>query len=245
MGQTNIADGGFETRSGPDPIFVRRVFLVFLALALLSVVISLAGRHYGRQIALAGHTESTHRHEIVLVNNVLSVPANAIRFEQDRRDGVAHRLDLYLSWPEMEGYTAARRNAFNHGEERDRIIFLGFEPQLMSRDMSDRYALIYESLIEPVAIGTEGDVAIHAFRDKSGYANEVLAIAPRDGRSPFVARCLDGDVGRSSLAPCERDLLAGDGLSLTYRFPRHLLKDWRSLDEAVSQVAASYLATAP
>ena len=51
-------------------------------LALLSLLISVGGNWLGRSIALAGHTDDTTIHEIVIGNNVISVPANAIRFER-------------------------------------------------------------------------------------------------------------------------------------------------------------------
>src|SRR5262245_55804878 len=81
--------------------FMPRLLCAFAALAILSAGISIAGRWLGRTIALAGHTEDTTVHEIHIGNNVLAVPANAIRFDRERRDGVADRLDLYLRWPDM------------------------------------------------------------------------------------------------------------------------------------------------
>ena len=48
-----------------------------------------------------------------------------------------------------------------------------------------------------------------------------------------MARCLSGPSAEESLAPCERDIHVGDDLSLSYRFPAELLKDWQALDQAV------------
>ena len=44
-----------------------------------------------------------------------------------------------------------------------------------------------------------------------------------------------------SLAPCERDVFVGKELSLTYRFPRELLGEWRALDRAVVAKANAML----
>ena len=93
---------------------MKRVFYAFAALALLSVAISLGGKWFGRSIAMAGYTDDTTVHEVVIGNNVIAVPANIIRFEQARRDGIASRLDLYLRYPEMDGYSEAARDDFNH-----------------------------------------------------------------------------------------------------------------------------------
>ena len=73
--------------------------------------------------------------------------------------------------------------------------------------------------------------------------NEVLAVAARPGKDPFVARCLSGASAEESLAPCERDIQVGDDLSLSYRFPVELLKDWQALDQAIAGLAAKMVRT--
>jgi hypothetical protein len=233
--------------SGPKPVDQRlmiRVFYAFAVLALLSVAISVAGKWLGRSIALAGHTEDTTVHEVVIGNNVLAVPANVIRLERARRDGVADRLDLYLRWPEMTGYAESARGDFNNTTSERRILFLSFEKQMMSRDMSGRFEPIYEALIAKPGVPSQGGIVLYGFAENSGYVNEVLAVAERDSEQPFVARCMSGPDASNSLAPCERDVLMGDGLSLTYRFPKELLPGWRALDAAVMATARSYLKSA-
>lgn len=226
-----------------DSAFMLRVFYAFAVLALLSVAISLGGKWFGRSIAMAGHTDDTTIHEIVLGNDVLAVPANAIRFEAARRDGVAERLDLYLHWPDMSGYSAATAADFNRAGDDGRILFLRFEPRMMSRDMTGRYEPIYSRLVEPAGTPGPAGIAYHRFRDKAGYLDEVLAVAQRPG-GPFVARCLTGPSADTSFAPCERDLHVGDFLSLTYRFPLGLLARWETLDAAVLEKASAFLKTA-
>jgi hypothetical protein len=227
----------------PDTAFLIKVFYVFAALALLSVLISIGGKLLGRSIVMAGHTDDATIHEIVIGNNVISAPANAIRFEANRRDGVAERLELYLRWPDMRGYTAEAHADFNHAGGSRRILFLSFAERMMSRDMSGRFEPIYRSMI--VAPGKSGPahLTLYDFDPKSGYTDEILAVAERRGSDPFVARCLSGESAAASLAPCERDIHLGDGLSLTYRFPAELLANWQALDAAVLGTAVQYLQT--
>ncbi|MET3592890.1 hypothetical protein ABID26_002278 [Mesorhizobium shonense] len=223
-----------------DSTFMKRVFYAFAALALLSVAISAGGKWLGRSIAMAGYTDDTTGRQVVMGNNVISVPANFIRFDQARRDGIASRLDLYLRYPEMDGYSTAARDDFNHATTK-KIIFLSFEPRMMSRDMSGRFAPIYSALIvKPGTLGPSG-TTLYGFTEKSGYLNEVLAVADRPGKDPFVARCLSGPSAEESLAPCERDIQVGDDLSLTYRFPRELLGNWQALDAAIAAKVAGIL----
>lgn len=224
-----------------DSTLMKRVFYVFAALAVLSVAISVGGKWLGRSIAMAGYTDDTTVKQVVIGKDVIVVPANFIRFDKARRDGIAARLDLYLRYPQMDGYSTAARDDFNHTGEARKIIFLSFEPRMMSRDMSGRFAPIYSALIVKPGAAGPGGTTLYGFTEKSGYLNEMLAVADRPGRDPFVARCLSGPSAEESLAPCERDIQVGDDLSLTYRFPRELLGNWQALDAAIATKVAGIL----
>jgi hypothetical protein len=241
MSQT-IADDAVEGLLGSR--FTTRLFIGCASLAVISLGLSIAGKLFGGSIALAGYSDDPTVREIVIGNNVIAAPANTIRFERARSGGVATRLDLYLRWPQLDGYSDAARDDFNNARGFRNILFLGFEERMMSRDMSGRFEPIYSALVtRPGKKGPSG-LTIYDFEKKSGYLNEVLAVAPRPGRDPFVARCLSGPSAGESLAPCERDVDIGDNLSLTYRFPRELLADWEKLDSAVVAKAEQMLKTA-
>ncbi len=218
-----------------------RLFYGLVAVAILSVAITFAGKWLGERMAMGGHTDDTTIHAVVIGNNLLAVPANMIRFEQARRSGNAERLDLYVHYPSMAGYTQASRDEFNHATAADSIIFLGFSEQMMSRDMSGRFAPIYSSLIARPGRNGPAGITFYEFSENSGYMGEKLAVADRQGREPFVARCLTGEAAEKSLAPCERDILVGERLTLTYRFPKRFLEEWQALDTAVENLAASML----
>jgi hypothetical protein len=224
-----------------DVSLLRKLGLVVLGMVILSGAISAAGLWLGHSLSMAGHTDDRTPYEIVIGNDVIVAPANAIRFERARRNGVATRLDLYLRWPDLKGYDEAARDDFNHAGGSRKILFLSFEERMISRDMSGRFDPIYRSLI--IYPGREGPagVRLFPFKPNTGYASEELAVADRPGEEPFVARCLTGVAAEESLAPCERDIHVGDNLSLSYRFPLALLGEWRALDEAIGAKAALML----
>lgn len=226
-----------------DQKFMLRVLAAFTALALLSLGISVGGKWLGRTMSLAGHTDSARLHEIVIGNDVLVAPANAIRFERERRDGVAATLHLYLRWPDLTGYSAEARDEFNHVGGSRTIVFLSFEPRMMSRDMSGRLEPIYRSLIEQAGEAGPSGLTRYRFTEKSGYMNEVLVVSPHEGAGRFVARCLTGPTAAESLASCERDVHVGKDLTLSYRFPEHLLEEWRLLDAKIMALVGRMIRT--
>ena len=223
--------------------FMMKVFYLFAALVALSVAISVGGRWFGQSISKGGHTDSAALREIVIGNNVIVAPENMIRFPDARRDGIAQRLDLYVRWPDLNGYSEPVRDDFNHAGNSRNILFLTFEESSMSREMSGRFAPIYNELIDKPGTPAGNGLTIYRFSEKSGYLDETLAVAARAGDTPFVARCLKGAAAAQSLAPCERDIHLGSDLSLTYRFPAELLKNWPALEAAVRARAISMLKT--
>ncbi|MEX0955889.1 MAG: hypothetical protein WDZ83_11840 [Rhizobiaceae bacterium] len=234
-----------ETPGSTGSRFAMRIFYVCAALAMISVVISIAGKLLGGSIASVGHTEDTDVFEVVVGNNVLAVPANYIRFEKHRVDGDVGRLDLYMRWPDLAGYRNDIRDDFNHRDGSRRILFLSVDARLMSRDMSARLDPIYRRLIELPGMPLNNGLRAYRFAESSGYMNEMLVVGDRAGEPPFVARCLTGSVADGSLAACERDVDFGDDLSLTYRFPAGILGEWRKVDKAILEKMRGFLRTAP
>lgn len=237
------ADSGFIVKQ-LDAHFVMRIFMALLVMVILSAAILVGGRFFGRTLALGGHSDSTKLAEIVIGNNVLHVPANALRLEEQRAGGEHSRVEIYLHWPDMNGYSRETADAFNHANGSSEIIFMTLERSIMSRDMSGRVGPIYSSVIAQPGIPGPAGTTMFGFKEQSGYLDELLVTAPRAASEPFAARCLAGEEANRSLAPCERDIHVGDNLSLTYRFPKELLAEWQKLDASVLAAATSYLQTA-
>ncbi|MGL4406607.1 MAG: hypothetical protein ACRCT6_12650, partial [Notoacmeibacter sp.] len=145
-------------------------------------------------------------------------------------------LDLYAVLPSLEGYSAKNRDLFNNEQDGpSQLLFITIEPQQMSRDMSGRLDPIYRQLIDPIAQNTSTDgLESYTFKqDRAIFANERLFVGDIQSGRPFVARCITGADGDQAIAPCERDIFLANDLSVKYRFPFWLLKDYRSLDSRV------------
>ena len=213
---------------------LRNITVATLALAILTIAFNMTGRWFGDRIALAGHTSSTETFEIAIGQDRLSVPANTIRFAQARLSGETDRLDLYLSWPEMTGYSAATAHRFNDLGQPGQLIFIQLSQSTMSRDMSGRIEPIYTGLFEGDGQPFDGGLSLHRLRADSGYDGEVMLTGKRAGQPDYAVRCiLSGGNRAPSNADCQRDIFIGRDLSILYRFSSTLLPHWEKLDQSV------------
>lgn len=225
-----------------SPRLVKRLTIGVAVLACLTAAISFGGRKFGEQIALAGHTEDTRSLNFLIGEDHLRLPANVVRFEHQRVSGRTDRVDLYLSWPQMEGYTKANRDRFNDVASPEGLVFLQISQSTMSRDMSGRIEPIYSHLFEGTPEKGPRGLTVRHLRESSGYENEVLLTAAMPDGSPYAVRCvLPGPDQISTSADCQRDIHIGDDLSLLYRFSSRLLPQWQAMEQAIRQYARSSL----
>ena len=237
---------GLNTAQAPESF--RNLFLAMLIIGVLSIAISLSGRIYGGQVMLGGNSVSTQTHEIVIANAVLNVPENYIRHSEQRSQGVKADLDLYAVMPSFEGYSAKNRALFNNEQKSpSQLLFITIEPQQMSRDMSGRFDPIYRQLIDPTPenTATSGLESYTFKKDRAIFANERLFVGERVNDQQFVARCITGPDGDQAIAPCERDVFLANDLSVKYRFPFWLLKDYRTLDAQVINLVEKMIVKSP
>ncbi|MBB3657132.1 hypothetical protein FHX15_002360 [Rhizobium sp. BK650] len=201
----------------------------------MTIAISIAGRWFGRHISLAGNTENIATITLTIGRDTVGLPANTIRFPSERHDGAAERVDLYLTWPEMQGYGKDTRQRFDDIAQSAGLIFLQITQGTMSRDMSGRLEPIYSHLMdgapEPFAHG----LTLHRLRADAGYNGEALLTAPRQGAADYVVRCvLPSSAEMASSGDCQRDIKVGKDLSVLYRFSSRHLVDWDHIDAAIT-----------
>ncbi|MCP8893459.1 hypothetical protein KYK29_00850 [Shinella daejeonensis] len=222
--------------------FLTRLTLGIAILAGLSVAVSLAGRTLGQRIALAGHSESTRPVDLHVGQDHLRLPENVIRFAEQRQDGRAERIDLYLAWPEMQGYSHAGRDRFNNGSRPEGLIFLNISQSTMSKDMSGRLAPIYRHIFAGTAESGPAGLSLHRLKPQSGYGDEIFFTGRLTDGSDYVVRCMiPAEESRTTSADCQRDIHLGRDLSVLYRFSSRLLPQWRSMEKGVRAYLADAL----
>lgn len=219
--------------------FVWKLTAIVAVLGLITVVIAISGRMIGTSIALAGNTPDQTLYEIVIGNDVLRLPANVIRFQSQRVSGVQGAVDTYFAWPGMTGYSEATRDMFSQQKagSANGLVFARVTQATMSRDMSGRFAPIYQRLTEGAPVAGPNGLDSIRLRTGAGYANELLYVERTSGAQPYTVRCLVEEAGPdqsfTTRTGCQRDILIGKGLSLTYRFSIDLLPHWRDIESDV------------
>ncbi|KQS63304.1 hypothetical protein ASG39_15535 [Rhizobium sp. Leaf371] len=214
-----------------------RAGLAIGLLAALTVAICIGGPKIGATLALGGNTTSTDNTDIVIGTDHLRLPAHYIRFADQRQTGAAERVDLYATWPEMQGYSDATRGRFNDVTRTDGLIFLQISQSTMSRDMSGRIAPIYSHVFEGAPTDGPAGLTGHRMTATSGYGAEIFFTAPSGttgGPDAYGVRCLMPERPElATSADCQRDVHAGQDLVVLYRFSSQLLPQWHAIDEAV------------
>ena len=213
--------------------------MTHLVLTVSSCLVIFAGILYalahliGDGISKAGHTDSTRQYEIIVANDLMQVPANLIRFPGQRADGALERLDLYLHWPTLSGYTEALRDEFNQLSNSTRLIFLTVEPRSMTYDISGRVEPIYSRFFDGPGTEIGNGLVKQALSAEDGFIDEDLyyeAASPY----PFAARCVR-DTSTTQAPYCLRDIHIGKDLMVTYRFHKQLLANWMELDRTLRE----------
>lgn len=220
-----------------------RVTAVIGLLAALTSALSVAGRWMGEDLALGGNTDSREIHDVVIGQDVLSLPANVIRFEDQRKSGPAEQLSIFLSWPKLEGYTRPNAAAFSDPRRSNSLIFAEFSQSVMSRDMSGRIEPIYSKLFTGAPTPGPAGLLTHTLSRKSGFGDERLLTASLADGGTYAVRCLiPADPRDATSADCLRDVAVGRDMTLLYRFSSTLLPQWKEIDIAVRDYAARHLA---
>lgn len=214
---------------------MRKAWIVMAMLGILSVAIFSAAKLYGHRISLAGNITNDTPLDLVIGNDVLSIPENMIRKSEQRQAGVAKSVDLYVHWPTKSGFTSELAPKFsNNDPSAEELVFIGLQQRTTFLDMPARFEPIYRKALVGKPKEILGGLMVQSLGREFGYVNEVLVYSTaRAGNEPaFIARCNTDDTS-ALLAACEMDLFAGRSLEARIRFPERYLRKWQTLPSEI------------
>jgi len=167
------------------------------------------------------------------------IPANYIVLASARRGGTMTKLALIAMLPELEGYTLGAAQDFTANAPDSRVVNLTLQSIQRVLPEQDRLDRIYLPQVES-SEGKPGPYGLrqYAFRADSGYHDQDLFVGATE-TGPMVLLCtkLAPDVRSPS---CLRDFPLSDALSLSYRFSRAHLGQWRAIDSGVRARIAGF-----
>jgi hypothetical protein len=213
--------------------------LGLVVLSLLAWAVQYAVRSYHDGVALAGRSGDPSPVAVMIAGETLAIPANMIRFPDDRGGGAVESIDLVLRWPGLEGYSAENAEAFRDGSTLAPLIYVTIAPRDNPLDSDGRLGAVYRRFFAGEAIEGPSGLTGRRMTADSGYRGEEVFYAPKQPPA-FAARCV-AEATAEVPATCLRDVNIGAGLSMLYRFNRFFLGDWQAMDADLKQLAARFL----
>jgi hypothetical protein len=176
-----------------------------------------------------------HALPIVVADTLFQVPPLSIRPSAQRHSGAQDRVDLVFLWPSL----TAPEPATHLSPDADPLaidrVFVTLAAKPGELPPQERMKSIYPRYLEAKTAPGPNGLSILRFRDGSPYQGEDLVY---DGTtaSGFAIRC-NRDSNNGLPGMCLDERFVGNA-SVTVRFPRAWLDDWRSVSQRVADLVA-------
>lgn len=168
-----------------------------------------------------------------------SIPINFTVYPRDRRGGARDEVALYALWPTMAGYTPARREEFVENPADTRRVDITIAQRTSTFDELERIDILYLPYTnDRRGVRTPYQLVKYTFRDQrenvptSGYADTELFLGETEDAKTMALFCFEEREDIRS-PDCWREFELTPDISVTYRFKRHLLDEWKAIDTRV------------
>jgi hypothetical protein len=236
---TNYRIGGEEVRQESSWRYPLGVFLATLVLCAIFLYY-----YVGPSVdELGGNVPSPAISEepvaISVSDLTFKIPANYTVFPRDRRGGARDEVWLYALWPTLSGYAPARREDFVENAPDTRRIDILIAARTSPFSERERIDILYlPQTIDHRGARTPHQLIKYEFKEQranvptSGYAGTELYLGEAaDGKILAIFCFKERDDLPSP--ECWRETELAPNVSLTYRFKRPYLAEWRKIDEEV------------
>ncbi|MGD9800504.1 MAG: hypothetical protein AB7F91_05890 [Parvularculaceae bacterium] len=167
------------------------------------------------------------------------VPANYTVFPRDRRGGARDEVWLYALWPTLSGYAPSRRDDFVENAADTRRVDMLIAARTSPFTERERIDILYlPQTIDRRGARTPYQLIKYEFKEQranvptSGYAGTELYLGEDEEKNVIALFCFKEREDLPS-PECWRELEISPEVTLTYRFKRPYLAEWRKIDEEV------------
>ncbi|MBH0237001.1 hypothetical protein [Methylobrevis albus] len=237
-----VDQSAFEVRRRHRPAdrggWILRVTTISLCIAGALMVGSYAVK-WTRDIVGHGQRATDPTPIAVSINGTrLQIPANMIRFDNQRTDAEQPRIDLGVHWPTLRGYEPGNAAAFVDPTDQAPLLFLTIQRRQAATDSAGRLSSVYQHFFAGDAIAAPDGLVGHLLSEDSGLAGEEVYFEAGSTR-PFTVHCLAED-GSGFPMSCLSEIHAGGELSVQLRFRKGLLPHWQSISRSTRALLVSF-----
>ncbi len=184
----------------------------------------------------------TSRSDVVAVSvsgRPFRIPANYLMYGSARTGGERPEIAIFALLPDFSGWSNWAADEFASNAVDSRVVYLTIHKDKLGLNEADKLARVYNDYLADRR-GAEGPYGLrqYVFRQNTGYRNEDLLVGQTDA-GPVVLRCvkLSPEVPSPS---CLRETALAPGVSLTMRFKRAHLAEWRDITAATDKLIAGF-----
>jgi hypothetical protein len=216
------------------------VFFVTACLSALLLVYYFGPAPPGLAEEQPAPTDATRMIALSVGATPFRIPANYIAMASARRGGALNELALIATLPDLQGYTLDAAPDLTANTPDSRVVNIMIKNGQAVLPEQQRIERIYLMQVEDDK-GKPGPYALrqYVFRADSGYHDQDLFVGTTDaGPAVFLCTKLAAEMVSPS---CLRDLPLTDDLSLSYRFKRGHLGEWRRIDTDMRTRIAAFV----
>ena len=216
---------------------------ILIVLMLVAIAVFML-RTYTGMGALGGFSSNTEPTTIEIAHTRLFVPRNIIRFRDQRESPALSKLDLFVKWPTMKGFTSENAATFQDTNKTTELIFITLEAGKPLHPAQQKLKELYRRFFTNSPWRGPAGLIGNALDSSSGYLSEDVLYAQHDDEL-FLTRCLQEGKGLTNnlQLTCIYEFTFEDGINVYIRFHRSLLADWQALDERVKRLLATMRTT--
>lgn len=211
----------------------RLVLPVLTALAAAGLAIAFVVYALWPRWPEAAPARDTPHLPIVIAGETFQVPPAAIRKKVQRRPGPQERIDLVFTWPALAPPAPGDDKTAVAQPER---LFVSIATRGEAAEPAERLRTIYLRYAADEPANAPDGLTVTAFRDGTPYEGEDL-VYDESAPGHFVARCSRSN-NPLTPASCLLERFVGQA-SVTVRFPRDRLADWRGFASELDRLIAA------
>ena len=222
----------------------KKIIIGILGVLIFLVVVFAALRSYTNPETLGGFSSDTAPISIAIGDTRMSVPQNIIRFRDQRESSALSKLDSFIQWPSVKGFTKEDAATFQNINRASELIFITLEVGEPFNSSQQKLRELYRRFFSKSPWRGPAGLIGNELDSSSGYLSEDVLYAKHDD-DLFLTRCLQEDKSDTDnlLPTCIYEFTLGDGVNVYVRFHRSHLSEWKILDERVKRLLATMRTT--